>query len=518
MNMCVGLVSPSHSWERLLHAEGVTFAVIPAGETPDVDRFAVIIIDRIPDDSAMRTRLEAYLRQGGALLAYAGHLGDIGGMEVRHEWLGYVVGDGVGVFGTIGLCDIGSGGVIPREANTLRTPSNTFAAFAGPWRGGHMVILPFDPARTMADARHADKNFYSARDRLPSETVSLAGKAVTGQLLHRALEYLFHARGIPYMHLWYFPGGRPNVFAFRIDSDKGTTAQVDTLYDIACDYQVGMSWFLDVGSHESWLSHFRFMTNQEFGVHCYEHVTYPDHERNRRNFGKALHLMRDAGLHPAGVAAPFGTWNEAVAKVQEDLGFAYASEFSWAYDGFPGFAQRDGEDVGALQVPIHPVCIGSLRRVGYRESHMIDYFTMVVEEKLRRDEPLFFYHHPGHAGWEVMRHLFSHVRRCGIESMTLGAFSSWWKARENVAWNASWSGTTIALNVSPSVPESMWFRISRREGGEVVVPPAPEIQLSRLVWTDRPDPPPPRDVRRIRDFDPRGMLGSLFTSFSKRMR
>ena len=106
-------------------------------------------------------------RHGGAVLGSASAL--TGLMESREERLRYILAaDG---FSSAGMIDLETDGLVPREANVLRTPRNTFAVFAGEWKGGVAVVLPFDPAEALTDVRAGFRNFYLNRDRLPWERV-----------------------------------------------------------------------------------------------------------------------------------------------------------------------------------------------------------------------------------------------------------------------------------------------------------------------------------------------------------
>lgn len=511
MNVSVGVFGNSPAWEQILAQEGVPYH--RAGQELRADAIAVLIVTHHLSE-VERNRVEHYLRNGGAVLGAAEFLHAVGGTTSRVELIEYLVGSEEDPL-EIQLLDLAITGQIPREANCLRTPQNTFAAFAGALLNGHAVILPFDLAPLMFDARAAEKNFYSTRERLPAERVSLVGKGELYHLLHSALVHLFHARRLPYVHRWYFPGGKANVFAFRIDSDKGSREEIDALYSVAREEDVGMTWFLDVKSHEEWLHHFAFFSGQEIGIHCYEHQTFAALAENVRNISKAKHKLDQAGVSALGFAAPFGQWNAELAQAIDDAGFEYSSEFAFAYDTFPFTPATRDKRFDALQIPIHPICIGSLRTVGYAEKHMREYFQRVIDDKLLRDEPLFFYHHPTHRHTEVMRSLFRLVREQGIENITLGAFARWWRKR--LASRFSVSRSNSLLNIEYTADDDVWLRIIHPERGEAIVPAAHVIDMQALTWNRRSRATIPSDIRRIREFDPRALWGSVFSAVSRKL-
>ena len=132
------------------------------------------------------------------------------------------------------------------------------------------------------------------------------------------------------------------------------------------------------------------MKDQEIGVHCYDHFFSPTFSRTLRMFKKQSDTLKKAGIAFKAYAAPYGKWDAEFGKALASLGFEFSSEFSYDYDNLPGDTGN-----GMLQVPVHPICIGSLKRHSYSDEKMIRYFDFVVRRKLAAREPMFFYHHPG---------------------------------------------------------------------------------------------------------------------------
>ncbi len=520
MRIRAGLTSPSRVWEQFLVQEGLPFGTVDLMSEVTVQEWSVLIITRRLG-SADRDSVEAYLRSGGAILGYAGHLPEGRESAPRRERLEYLVSDGTGPFGSVGLIDLGMEGEVPREANQLKTQQDTFGLFLGSREGSPACILPFDPERALADFRAANMSFHAKPDRLPTERVSLVGKGGVRRLLHTALEYLHTARNLPYVHLWYYPEGRRTLFAFRVDTDFAARKEIDDLYAVARTSDIGMTWFIDVKSHEPWLGHFASMVGQEFGVHCYEHKVHDERAANLANFGRAKRVLEAAGFHPAGFAAPYGMWSPGLASVVRELGFAYSSEFSCAYDTLPLLPAAGSEFHGPPQIPVHPVSIGSLRRAGYTTQQMKEYFRASADQKIVSAEPAFFYHHPTHQYWDVVEFLFRHVRDQGIEPMTLGGFAQWWAQRGLTSYTASLERNVLTLDTAkPPSPSgnSVFLRIVRGDGRDALVPPAPRIDLGAVQWVETPSYHPPSDLRRMREFDPRRAFGDLYTSMMRKLR
>ncbi len=521
MKIRIGLVAGGVGWENLCLEEGVPYQLVNAGIPLSNESCSLLVVNR-PLNAGERKNVEGFLSTGGAILGSAHVLDGVAGTASRKEWLEYIVPDNEAIFDGVSLLDLGLEGSIPREANAFRTPSNAFAVFAGTLRGGFAVILPFDVEALLGDTRIADKSFYASPDRLPSERVSSVGKGELRHLIHRAFEYLHHVRGIPYVHFWYFPADRQTTLAFRIDTDGARRADIDALYRIGRESNVPMTWFLDVKSHEDWLTHFAFMADHEMGVHCYEHLVYPDVASNFANIERAMRLMEVAGVTAVGFAAPYGIWNAGLAEAIDKAGFVYSSEFSLAYDTFPCYPLREERAFRTLQIPIHPICIGSLRKVGYSDRQMTDYFEGVIERKILRREPLFFYHHPSHQHWDVVRSLFHTARKNHVEGMTMGAYARWWERRLEFRFEATveTSNGTPAIRLSSEgvIDPDQWLRVSTPDGRERIMPFATTLELSTGSWENRPVFRPPADIRRIREFDPRKVLGDVFERMVRRLR
>jgi hypothetical protein len=425
-------------------------------------------------------------------------------MESREERLRFILA--ADEFCSAGVIDLEVDGLVPREANCLRTPSNTHAVFAGEWKGGVAVVLPFDPAEALTDVRAGFKSFYLNRERLPWERVSLVSKGGVRRLLRDALFYLHRVRGIPYVHTWYFPDGHTNTFVFRIDTDGAGPEDVESLYALLEEYRFPGSWFLDVKTQAAMLRRYREFAGHEIGVHCEEHRVFKTEAENRSNIERAFSAMRAAGLQPVGFTAPFGYWDLFLGNVIDEMEFAYSSEFSWAYDTLPGVPVTPAGEYRTLQVPIHPVSVGILRRAGCPPASMTKYFTSAVNRRMLTGDPMFFYHHPSHREWPVVRGLFDAVREAGTPASTMAGFAAWWKERAKSRLSVETRGEHLLVS---GVEGRAWISILTADGRHAIVPPASEIRLSDLKACSVQVPGVPEDVLRTREWDIREYLGQF---------
>lgn len=519
MKIKVGLVAPSPGWEQLLAQEGIPYSILDAHDWEDIANYSVLAVNRTLSDHEKEIA-GGYLKKGGAVIGSTEHLLHVCGIDGTEQRIEYITSNHEDVFPSIRLLDVGVTGLIPRGANCCRTNDNTFAIAVEELGSGYAVVMPFDAGALLNDPRPASKNFYFTTDRLPSERVSLVAKGEVWHLVHAALQHLHHIRNIPYFHLWYFPADQRNVFAFRIDSDGASRQDIDKLYHMGLERDIAMSWYLDVKSHEEWLDHFRYFVGQEIGLHCYEHQTYPTYAANQKNISKGLHEMHRVGLDPSGFTAPYGRWNSHLAKAIDDAGFEYSSEFSFAYDTLPLTPATAEHKFVSLQIPIHPICIGSLAKAGFSDARMFEYFVTVTNWKLSRNEPLFFYHHPSHRHWDAVSWLLN-LKPKGIESMTFGEYARWWKRRLGFNYDLDYDGSTLTIQTAhDKVPDDVYIRIANPRGDEAILPIAKRIELASVLrWEVREKPAvPPGDIRRAREFDPRQMLGGMYDMLVRKFR
>ena len=515
MKIKAGLLKTTAMWEELLTQEGVPFAMIKSGDAPTIEEYSVVIINRrmTSDENA---GVSDYLRHGGAILARADYTEGLGGMNARENNIEYVFGDRIF---PIDLTDIGSEGFVCSEANCLRTEENAPSAFAGVFCGGYSFLLPFDIAELTEDCRAGEKTFYAHRERLPSERVSVVSKGNVRLLLHYGLEHLHHVRNIPYAHLSYHPDDQSTVFAFRIDSDGASPEEVTELYSLGREFAIPMSWYLDVKSHEQWLTRFVEMEGQEIGVHCYEHRTFHESEQIKKNVEHAVSLLEEIGIRRSGFSAPYGVWSPALAQALDELGFEYSSEFSYAYDTLPLRPSFQGKRFETLQIPIHPICIGSLLRVGYSSLDQKRYFASIVRWKRQRAEPLLFYHHPSHKKLDVVRDLFETMRNGNVRCISFGEYAAWWKRRSLVRMSIEVMDGNIEVQSMDAPPEDLRLRVTRENKTEALAPLTGTLPLQSLQWTPMPSAPAlPSDFRRITEFDLRQSIGKLFTRLQRDFR
>jgi hypothetical protein len=149
---------------------------------------------------------------------------------------------------------------------------------------------------------------------------------------------------------------------------------------------------------------------------------------------------------------------------------------------------------------------------------MKDYFRRIVDRKICRNEPLFFYHHPGDGSPDVVDDLFTCVREFGIRHTTLAGYAHWWKKREEARFNLEWIDKTIRIadNVADA---SVRLEVLTPDGFSSVVPlNSREVSRSRGEWMKVCSYTPPVDLIRTREFDVRTFLAKWYNFFLRKFR
>ncbi|MEK7262906.1 MAG: polysaccharide deacetylase family protein [Bacteroidota bacterium] len=515
----IGLLHYNAGWFTILQQEGVSFSVVQK-ENISLQCCSVIILNGFPD-AQEKELLLAYLKSGGAILTASKYLAKIFSIKTSLLPAKYLSALQSNIFSNNALIDVGKFLLRINNANELPTNYNFHSTFVGEMGGGFIICFPFDAGELLPDTRITTKYFYSATKRKPSERVSLVSKNEIRKLVATSLAYLHQKQNLPYLHLWYYPDAAKNLFAFRIDTDYGTEKEIDELYSLLSKHSVRGTWFLDVKSHRAYLKKFAQMKEQEIGVHCFEHQTYSRFERNAKNIERAEELLADARILPNGFAAPFGDWNTELNRTLEEFSFRYSSEFAYDYDNLPSYPMLYERVGKILQMPVHPVCIGSLRAAKMNEQQLADYFQRTIQQKTAQNEPLFFYHHPKDGFHSALTSLFETISNANIRNVTMNEFAEWWIQRLQIAKALSTEAITFSDNELsfPSFDKIFSYR-AVWQGKEIIFSALEKnVQLNESAGNTlqtRFSYAP--DFERIRKFSPRLLKLQIQTYFRRNVQ
>ena len=501
MNICVGILGEdARGWLELLAQIGVPCREAQGRLAPDF--WSVVVVADDAGETMLASARE-YLKEGGALLCSGSVHARLTGAAGDERSVGYLLQDGEsGLFPGIGIVDLYATCRVPAGSNAVMANDGRHCVLSGPAGGGTLVALPFDAPELLGDARASQKSFWAERGRLPFERVSVVSRAGIRALVTRALELLHHGRGLPFLHLWYYPGEKPSLFSLRIDTDFATAAEIEPLAALLGKHDIPATWFVHVEGQEELLRFYGGLKGHEIGVHCFQHRFFDREELIDKDISRAEAMLSAAGVPFRGYAGPYGRSSGELARVIARHGFEYSSEFSYDYDNLPS-APASGDGVTpTLQVPVHPISIGNLRRQGCSGEEMRAYFSDVVSRKLRSGSPLFFYHHPKNLHHDVLEHLFSMIREERISPVLLGDYARWWKSRGTIALAAALEGTRLEL-AGAAPPGDFCCRVTRGDRTEALVPFPAGLDLRSAAWRASPAPLAlPAAVGRMRHFNP----------------
>ncbi len=316
---------------------------------------------------------------------------------------------------------------------------------------GYKGFLGFNLSSVFSYSGYTRKRFPSYYESDPDEIVSKISYGEVSQILEASIEKMFHLQGLPFIKKWHSPKKEP-VFCFRIDSDFGDQESLDRIYSALEKHDLKGSWFLHVKAHEEWLDYFSKFNNHEIALHGYEHGAASSKEKIENNIRHGLSVLEKNGIEPKGYCTPYAIWNEALEKTLQNFDFKYSSEFTRAYDCLPFFDRNEH-----LQIPIHPVCTGSLLRQGYSNTAMQNYFVDTFQRKSALHQPVIFYHHPMQKGLEVFDKIFEMVKEKSYCNLTFLEFADFWHDRRNFHFQAFFEESSIIIESNSS---QHWLSIS----------------------------------------------------------
>jgi len=432
----IGLSHPSPGWESLLKQIGADWGRLSNNQNWDQSFSCIIINGSISQTLADKTA--QFMFSGGAVIDASGALS---GNSISASVIRTIIPDPAdSKLGVHSPVDIFARCNQHREAQFLQKtvfihPSNPFS----------YIGLPVTEMMNSADS--SLKSFPATQKPYPIEHVQKRSKQVLVHLLLNVLIRLHERMKIPFVHKWWYPDKTDSVFMFRIDSDYGERDQIRTLGDFLSRNSIRPTWFLHVQAHETWLGQFDQWRDHEIALHCMQHKAHSTSGLYRSDIERALLVLAANNISPTGYASPYGIWNRQVRNALKQFSFGYTSEFAYDYDNFP--SNPSSEQGLPLQIPVHPICIGTLRRAGFSDDQMISYFIQVIENKRAAQEPVILYHHPQDEKLNVWQEVFSYLRTHQMDQLTMKEWSVWWKGRLNNTFSAFVENGELIIHTSP---------------------------------------------------------------------
>lgn len=443
--LCIGLIQPSKTLISLLNSIGVWYEEVDLSSKL-VGKYSLLIIDQIKPDNALETNIDLFLKSGGALL------------EISSKPLFYPSS----VTKKYSKSIYNSKSDTEFDRITHLDIYDSWTSFNSDILSG-LVDFKFDSQRKAGfigldlkniadDLKYIRKRFLSTVGVHPDELANKLGRDSLSDIIELSIQRLFHIQELPFIKKWSSPGKTP-IFGFRIDSDYGTKESLSKIYTLLDKHSIKGSWFLHVKAHEKWLDWFKSLNNQELALHGYKHGTSSSLDKISANISKGLDLLAKQNIHPQGFCAPYGIWNRQLKTAIKDFNFDYTSEFTSGYDCLP-FKNQESENI---QIPIHPICTGSLSRRRYTIDEMRLYFMDVYRQKISLFKSVLFYHHPLQNGIELFDEIFERSVSDSLTNLTFAEYASFWKKRARLDYSVVKSNGQYHIN---SNDDSLFLYIS----------------------------------------------------------
>jgi hypothetical protein len=439
-NIRIGYIGHNRSWEQLLGQIGGSWERLNPDKPISIANYSSVVVDRELSRSE-QTHVEDYLQNRGALLDATGAF--CTGSHHKTSLSAIYPDSGDSLFGHIEEIPVygtahAMGSSVLLDGTVWIDPSlNRYLAFCG---------LPVD--RLWQEYKTIHKSFGTASTAATAERTSALQSHPYLEVILSLLRNLHDQSGLPFIYKWWHPDPEKHAATFRIDSDYGHLDSITELSETAQQSQIPLTWFLHVEHHKNHLSQLieTIPRADEIALHCYRHYEYQTEEQYRSDILEGLKLLQKNGVSPNGYAAPYGSWTKAIAGALQHFSFEYTSEFGYDYDSLPSVSKKSS----ILQLPIHPVSIGSFRRFRSEMSDVRHYFNQTIKLKHLTHQPLHLYHHPNDGEPDQFTELLTLLEPGDYQWMTYTDWSNWWRQRTAAAFNAYFDTDTVQLGITGS--------------------------------------------------------------------
>ena len=82
-----------------------------------------------------------------------------------------------------------------------------------------------------------------------------------------------------------------------------------------------------------------------------------------------------------------------------------------------------------LQIPVHPICTGSLHRYQATESDFTAYFKSYMDTQYGLQQPLMLYHHPLQPGLASIEYILKYAQELGLQWLSYRDWAIFWIQR-----------------------------------------------------------------------------------------
>ncbi len=494
MNLKIGIDSYKPGWEIVLKQIGVSFDQFSLSDKISPEKYSVLIITE-PHTSIEIKVINEFLNAGGAVLYSDNSILDKTSYKTKK--VSFLCSKENSLYSQVGLVDIYSTIRIAKSKN-FKTIDSKLNIFSNDY--GTSLILPFNINELILNSNSRRKKFYANRKELPSEIVAEVSKGKLRKIVEISLEYLHHKRDLPFVHLWHQPFIDKNLFIFRLDTDFCSQKDADEMHNICQSNNISATFFLDTDSNDR-LNNYALMKNQEMAIHCDKHYVYENTEDNYNNILKADKKLKKCEINATGFAAPFGDWNYDLDNALQKMKLKYSSEFTLDYDDLPFYPYCNNDFSKVLQIPIHPISLGRLRRSHFSEIEMQQYYLDLIKLMVKIGEPVIIYHHPHHKNFNIFDKIFKFVNSQNFGNMNMGEFCNWWEERYKLEPEFQYVDNKLSIKLDS---ENVFIKISTNDG--FTISQEKNIQIKKITLKPHFKTMMKQDIKRIRKFSWRDLL------------
>jgi len=425
-NIHIGIIGKNHGWEQILTQIGVSWSRMHSAAAAEVQSQSCIIACRQLDRDELSV-IDNYISRGGAVVDTLGQL--ISQQTVnRHLSTVYPGGDS-SLFSHIEE-------IVINHRTAVHPLSDQIGGLAwlDPTPKRSLAFLSL-PVHLLADPQPLIHTQFRSSE-LPAVAERTAARS-SGPYIEACLTVLkkLHSKsGVPFVHKWWMPDTDRQLATFRIDSDYGTREAISLLGETITEFDISATWFLHTEAHENWLEHFKKFSGHEIALHCNRHTEFKTSSQYTADIHVGLQLLRRHGYNPEGYASPYGYWGPELSAALSHFNFRYSSEFGYDYDSLPS---RPRSSL-TMQLPVHPISIGSFRRFKFKHGMIENYFDELMRLKQLQHQPFHLYHHPCDGHESILRTLFGKLKHESVRWMSYSDWASWWNNRKSGSLNAAY--------------------------------------------------------------------------------
>lgn len=415
----IGYIGQNNSWEQLLCQIGVHWNRVTPKQSIPANEYSCLIVDRDLTQSEQKI-IDRYLKESGAVIDATGQF--VSGSLHTRTFSSVFPENGDHRFGHIeqipvfGTCQsVSASGIL----NGL--------VWFDPSPGRNLAYVGLPVHRLWNEIKPRHRQFGSVETAVTAERTSALQSHPYLEVILTLLRNLHDDIKLPLVHTWWHPSSDKQVATFRVDSDYGSMNSIKEVSRSAGRFKIPLTWFLHTAYHEDWIEILinSILENDEISLHCYRHSEFKTTEQIRSDIIRGLEILKRCGIVPPGYAAPYGYWSKELADALKSFSFKYTSEFGYDYDSLPSIAT----DSGILQLPVHPVSIGSFSRFSATSGQIQSYYEELIRYKRLQHLPLHLYHHPNDGTPSQLNSLFETMSTENYQWMTYFDWSEWWEHR-----------------------------------------------------------------------------------------